>query len=86
MGTRSFHVCADIRGMLRWDGRKLNGALLRDDGSKMSADEVREVLYDCLAKGWKVLPVGNPCEGFSYETGCPGHPAHDATKQEPSHE
>jgi hypothetical protein len=27
---------------------------------------------DELAKGRKVLPTG-PCEGFSYDAGCPGH-------------
>jgi hypothetical protein len=43
------------------------------NGQKLSGKEVREVLYDELAKGRKVIPMGEPCEGFSYDTGCPGH-------------
>lgn len=39
-----------------------------------NVDEGRAYLKQCLAEGKKVLPIGDPCEGFSYETGCPGHP------------
>lgn len=80
MSTTSMHLCVDIRGMLRWPARKLSRALQHADGRRMSAEEVRETLYDCLAKGWKVLPLGDPCEGFSYETGCPGHPVSEPTQ------
>jgi hypothetical protein len=46
-----------------------------DDGRKMSGAAVREELLDYLSEGKKVLPTVADCEGFSYETGCPGHSA-----------
>jgi hypothetical protein len=42
-------------------------------GTAATRTEAIEWLYDELAKGRRVLPMGPPCEGFSYETGCPGH-------------
>ena len=54
------HMCADIRGMLRNHSRKgsLKG-VFTDNGRKLSDDEAREYLYDCLAKGWRVIPFGD---------------------------
>lgn len=69
----TMHVHWDIRGLLQWPKRKLRGFLVDERGRKASADEVREWLLDRLAEGKKILPVGEPCEGFSFETGCPGH-------------
>jgi hypothetical protein len=68
------HMCVDIRGMLRNTRfpAGYHGVMHHDDGRSMKPEEARESLYDALAKGWKVLPTG-PCEGFSYQTGCPGH-------------
>lgn len=71
------HCCADIRGMLRNYSRKgsLKGVFADNEtGRKLSDEEAREYLYDCLAKGWRVLPVGE-CDNFDYQTGCKGHPA-----------
>jgi hypothetical protein len=39
----------------------------------MNGDEAWNALADELAKGHRVIPVGDACEGFSYQTGCPGH-------------
>lgn len=66
------HMCVDIRGVLRWPDRQLAGMFTDDDGRKMKGHEVRDKLLDCLAEGKKVLPMGQ-CEGFDYQTGCPGH-------------
>ena len=65
-------MCVDIRGMLRRPDRELRGCT-DDDGRKLTPRQVREALMDELAKGRKVLPFGPICEGFSFETGCPGH-------------
>ena len=75
--STTIHCCVSIRGALKWPKRKLRGMLVDESGRKLTADEVREWLFDQLALGRRVLPMGAPCEGFSYETGCPGH-------QEPS--
>jgi hypothetical protein len=67
---KRIHMCQDIRGALKnWKKKDYQTAF-----PTLSVDEAREHLLDCLAKGWKVLPFGSPCEGFSYQDGCPGHP------------
>lgn len=54
------------------------GAFSDEQGRTLSWDEAQSYLFDCLAKGWKVIPLtSNPCEGFSYQTGCPGHEVTD---------
>lgn len=77
---KRIHMCLDIRGALRWGKTRLRGLFTDDTGRPLSAEEAQEHLYDCLAKGWRVLPLtGTPCNGFSYETGCPGHPVDTPT-------
>lgn len=72
--TRTIHCCLDVRGALKnMTSRQLAGMFRHDDGRKASADEAKEHLMDAIAKGYEVLPMGSPCEGFSYQTGCPGH-------------
>ena len=71
------HMCVDIRGVLRWKDRDLKGMFTDDNGRTMSADEIRNELYDELAKGRRVLPMSKECVGFDYQTGCPGHPVED---------
>lgn len=39
------------------------------------------VLYDCLEKGWRVIPTGS-CDHFDYQTGCKGHPIESTDKKE----
>jgi hypothetical protein len=52
------------------------GSFVKEDGSlPRDTRELRQMLTDELAKGHKVLPIGKPCEGWSWETGCPGHEA-----------
>lgn len=68
----SYHLSVDIRGLLSKKDRELKGWMYDDAGKLLSPRQARESLLDELAKGRKVLPTG-PCEGFSFETGCPGH-------------
>jgi hypothetical protein len=74
-------MCVDIRGVLRWSNKKLAGMFTHDDGRRCSGPDAREFLLDQLALGRRVLPMGGPCEGFSYETGCPGHPVPDEPEE-----
>ena len=71
---KTIHMCADIRGMLENYTRKcsLNGVFKDDDGRSLTHEEARNYLYDCLTKGWKVIPYGD-CDNFDYQTGCKGH-------------
>ena len=68
-------MALDIRGFLMNNTRKRDYAHMfrHDDGRLMTPDEAKAELLNQLAMGRKLLPFGE-CEGFSYETGCPGHP------------
>jgi hypothetical protein len=72
---RIIHCCLDVRGALKhFSDRELSGMFRnRSTGKSLTADEARDVLYDHLAQGHEVIPMGPPCEGFDYKTGCPGH-------------
>jgi hypothetical protein len=78
MKTR-WHMCVDIEGVMRWPDGHLRRLFSEDDGSKKSGKFVRDWLKLQLHQGKRVLPMGKECEGFSYQTGCPGHPV-DETK------
>ena len=66
------HMCADIRGMLKWRKGILKGIFKDEMGTSLSDKKARDYLHDCLAKGWEVVPCGN-CDNFDYKTGCKGH-------------
>jgi hypothetical protein len=72
----TIHMCLSIRGVLSWPWRdfkrQFKGVFTGDDGRVLTPEQARDYLLDELSKGHKVLPTG-PCEGFNYETGCPGH-------------
>lgn len=71
-----YHCCMSVRGALsNMTKRQLGGSFRHDDGRRMTADEARSALFDELAKGREVIPLGPACEGFDYSgAGCPGHP------------
>jgi hypothetical protein len=77
--TRTIHVCLSVRGaLMSWTNRDFVNLIKHDDGRTMTTDEAKSALMDELAKGHEVLPFGEPCEGFSYRTGCPGHDVPEA--------
>ncbi len=47
---------------------------IKEDGTYLTYEETKQHLYDCLAEGKEKLSFGEPCEGFDYKKGCPGHP------------
>lgn len=67
-----FHICLDIRGMLKKSDSQLKGIFKHDDDTPMTADECRNVLYGKLKQGYEVIPYGN-CDNFDKEKGCQGH-------------
>lgn len=71
--SRVFHMSVDIRGLMSAKKSQRKNLLRREDGRYMTPDEAFDALADQLAMGRKSLPFGEKCEGFSYETGCPGH-------------
>lgn len=67
------HMCINISCILRQ--KKSLGKLFYDeDGTVLNNIEARKMLNKMLAEGKRLFPVGD-CEGFNYETGCPGHPS-----------
>lgn len=71
--SRTVHMCVNIEGVLRWPDSKLRNLFMDDNGFRRPGREVRDWLRLQLAHGKRVLPIGKPCEGWSYQTGCPGH-------------
>ena len=72
--SQSRYRRVSIEGCLRnHRGRKIK-IFNNKDGSQTSDKDARAYLAECQAKGWKVIPFGEPCEGFDYfGHGCPGH-------------
>ena len=70
------HLCISLTGALKnFRASEWKGCCSTKTGRPLSGEEVRQHFIDCLAKGWKVIPFGEPCEGFDYSGGgCPGHP------------
>ena len=71
---RTHHMCCDIRGLLNNNNtpNSLKGMFSDDNGNPVSDREAREYLYDCIAKGWRVIPMGD-CPTFDYQKGCQCH-------------
>ena len=68
------HCCLDVRGALKsFNKRQLAGLFKRPDGTRLTADEAKDHLFDQLAAGREVLPFGD-CDNFDYKKGCQGHP------------
>lgn len=83
--SRIVHCCLDVQGALKglMRGRGKRGTwFVHEDGRHCTREEEIDILLGELAAGRKVIPFvkvgGQPCEGFSYETGCPGHETEDA--------
>ncbi len=68
------HMCLDVRGaLMNWSDREMRGVFKDDDGRVLSVREAKDFLMDEIAKGHRVIPIGD-CDAFDFETGCPGHP------------
>lgn len=65
------HMCQSISGALsNWTTKDWK-SISEENG--MTPEQVKEQFRLWDFEGKKVLPIGEPCEGFSFETGCPGH-------------
>lgn len=78
------HMCMSIRGALNnWKyPDDYYGAITGDDGKVLTPPQARNFLYDCLAEGKRVLPMGE-CDNFDYQTGCLGHEIADEEEGTP---
>jgi len=77
MPTTKIHMCLSIRGAIR---NKMFSGFTDKNGRKLSRNEAENFLFDQLAEGKKVLPIGD-CDNFDYQTGCLGHPMDEEEDQ-----
>lgn len=73
---KTFHMSLDVAGALtNWRLNDFRHMLIdKKTGRHLTPREVKRTLAAELALGHRMLPLTNePCEGFSDETGCPGH-------------
>lgn len=69
----TIHVSQSVEGAIKNWSKQDWLCMARDNGC--TVDEVKDYFWTCLREGKLRLPIGKPCEGFSYQTGCPGHGA-----------
>lgn len=74
MKAETFHLSARIDWLLGKGDEAFGQMFLKADKTHLTAKEAKLYLKGLLAEGKKLLPIGQPCDGFSYTTGCPGHP------------
>ena len=76
-GGKLFHMSLSVRGALSKSTREFRNQIVpmlqHDDGRPMSEHEARNALFDELAQGHEVIPIGD-CDHFDYKKGCLGHP------------
>lgn len=64
------HVSMSVRGAIK---NKSFDGFTNKEGLPVSKQEAQDFLLDQLAMGREKIPFGEPCEGYSYKDGCPGH-------------
>ena len=69
------HICQSVSGALANWSRKDWEMVARDNDC--SIDRIKGRFRIMELEGKKVIPIGDACEGFSYETGCPSHPVEE---------
>jgi hypothetical protein len=78
----SYHMGLDVTGFLKNQHfpRAYRKMFKHLNGSEMTPNEAREALFAELARGHKMIPIGD-CPIFDFVKGCPGHP--DGPKSDP---
>jgi len=78
--SRRIHCCLSVEGWLsraarstKAERKRMAYGMIDDAGRPLGFEQAYEAMLQELAQGHRMLPVGKACEGFSYETGCPGH-------------
>lgn len=71
MSRRRIHICQSVEGALKNWTRKQWLAVAAENNMTPGQAKKQFELY--RFEGKKVIPIGDPCEGFSYIDGCPGH-------------
>jgi len=65
-----YHLCQSVeRALKNWKSREWK-SVAKENG--ISVEECKSIFRQYVREGKRLIPIGE-CEGFSYETGCPGH-------------
>jgi hypothetical protein len=77
------HMSQSVRGAIRnIRDYPLTGGWVSENGRTLTRHEYLEALFGELAKGHEVIPLsGEPCEGFDYSKGCPGHETEEVMRE-----
>ena len=75
-GTHSIHMGHSVSGPIRRntkkDWREMAKYMTRDDGGRMTGEEVQIEFMKLHAKGIETIPLKN-CDRWCYKNGCQGH-------------
>lgn len=70
--STGFHMSASIEGLIR---NQEFSIFDNTDGGRMSRSDVKKELFRLRSTGARLISFSSEkCEGFSDQTGCPGHP------------
>lgn len=71
---KTHHLSLSVTGCLRQtpDNNKLSW-VNDDNGHPLTNKQLRAELKKADFEGKKLLLMSDKCDGFSFETGCPGH-------------
>jgi hypothetical protein len=73
----TLHMCQSITGpLMNWkkrDWQKATKYIFKNDGSRFTADALKQSFLEELALGHEVVPIGE-CDNFDWKKGCQGHP------------
>ena len=81
--ARTIHVCQSVRGALSMppaEFERFAASLVSESGERVTVEYARDALFDQLAMGHEVLPIGERCDRWDWKTGCKGH---DTPEKEP---
>lgn len=80
----NMHLSQSISGPLKhWHKRDWQHAtkwIKRKDGTRYTADELKDEFLHQLSLGREVVPIGE-CDNFDFKLGCLGHPEQPLTPQ-----
>lgn len=77
----TYHLSVDIQGILK-SKKKIKG-LCDENGKTLNDTDARNLLWKIYGEGYKVLPIGDACEGFNFQgNGCPGHEKNEVNNGE----
>jgi len=67
-------MSVNLDGLLRNYKRKKINIFSNENGRELSDKEARAYIAELQAKGHKLMPMSDECEGFDpFGVGCPGH-------------